>query len=112
MVSRIVDCNVRSESLTQFKTTLAERFIPQIKQQPGFVDLVESVDSETGHFVCMTLWKTKEDVSRYDGGLFQEIAGTLGPLMKEAPAVHTMTVENAPTHNVVRGEETAQATAA
>ena len=112
MVSRIVDCNIRAENLDQFKTTLANRFLPQIKSQPGFVDLVESIDLETGHFVCMTLWKSKEDVARYDAGLFQEVADTLGPLMKEAPSVHTMSVENAPAHNVEEGQERTRATAA
>src|SRR5436305_15173021 len=96
MVSRIEDCNIRSENLDQIKTTLANRFLPQIKSQPGFVDLVESIDLETGHFVCITLWKSKDDVARYDAGLFQEVADAFGPLMREAPSVHTMRAEDTP----------------
>ena len=76
MVSRIVDCNVRPENLEQFKATLSERFLPRIKQQPGFVDLVESAD-ENGHFVCMTLWRTPADVERYDKELFGDGSMTI-----------------------------------
>ncbi len=103
MVSRIVSCNIRNDKLNEFTSKLANRYLAQIKQQPGFVDLIESVDSATGHFVCMTLWKTKEDVDRYDRSLFPEIAQNLGPLLVDSPQVQTMTVENSTVHNVQRG---------
>lgn len=103
MISRIVDINVKPENLTQFKSTLNENFVPRIKQQPGFVDLIESVDNQTGHFMCMTLWSSKEDVARYDSGLFQEIAAAVVPLASNQPTVHTMEVENATTHNLSKG---------
>lgn len=107
MISRIVDINVKPENLDQFKSTLADKYLPRIKQQPGFVDLIESVDQKTGHFVCMTLWHTREDVARYDSGLFQEIAAAVVPLATGQPAVHTMEVENATTHNLSRGTSAA-----
>jgi quinol monooxygenase YgiN len=107
MISRIVDINVKTENLDQFTSALNEKYIPRIKQQPGFVDLIESIDRETGHFVCMTLWKSKEDVARYDSGLFQEIAGALVPLASTQPTVHTMQVENATTHNLSKGSSAA-----
>jgi quinol monooxygenase YgiN len=106
MISRIVDCNVQKENLDQFKSTLTEQFLPRIKQQPGFVDLVESCD-ENGHFVCMTLWRSKADVERYDNELFGEIANALVPLMAGNPNVSTLSVENATSHGVQRGQAAA-----
>jgi quinol monooxygenase YgiN len=100
MFSRIVDCNIQNGKLSEFKNTLNSRFIPRVKAQPGFVDLVESVDPATGHFVCMTLWKTQQDLDRYNSSLFQEIAQTLGPLMNEPPKVHSMQVENSTAHKI------------
>ena len=107
MISRIVDCNVNADKLDRFKETLNTDFVPRIKSQPGFVDLVESVDPSTGHFVCMTLWKTTNDVENYNTGLFQEIAGTLGPLMTGAPKVSTLEVENSSAHRIAGGKAAA-----
>ena len=107
MISRIVDCNVKTEKLNHFKETLNTDFVPRIKSQPGFVDILESVDPTTGHFVCTTLWKTKSDVEKYSNGLFQEIAGTLGPLMTDAPKVSTLEVENSTAHNIKAGKAAA-----
>ncbi len=104
MISRIVDCNVKSDKLNEFTSKLANTYIPRIKNQPGFVDVVESVDSATGHFVCMTLWRTKEDVERYDRSLFQEIAQGITPLLTETPQVHTMAVETSSFHRIQQGK--------
>ena len=44
MISRIVDCQVRPEKLNEFRQALHDRFIPRIKTQTGFVDIIESID--------------------------------------------------------------------
>jgi quinol monooxygenase YgiN len=107
MISRIVDCNVKPEQLDRFKQTLNSNFISRIKSQPGFVDILEAVDPNTGHFVCTTLWKTTSDVEKYSNGLFQEIAGALGPLMTDAPKVSTLEVENSTAHHIQAGKAAA-----
>jgi heme-degrading monooxygenase HmoA len=103
MISRIVDCTVRNGKLNEFTNKLTNSYVPRIKSQPGFVDIVESVDPETGHFVCMTLWKTPQDVERYDNSLFQEVAQGLSPLMIEPPQVSTLMVETSSIHRIQRG---------
>jgi len=104
MFSRIVDANIRTDKLNEFKTTLNREFVPRIKQQPGFVDLVESVDPASGHFVCMSLWKTQEDLDRYNNTLFQEIATAVTPLLSDPPKVHSGKVENSTVHKVAAGQ--------
>ena len=104
MFSRVVNATIRTDKLNEFKQTLNTKFIPRLKQQPGFVDLVESVDTQTGQFVCLSVWKTQQDVDRYSTTLFQEIAQTLGPLMTEPPKVHSGRVENSTVHKVAAGQ--------
>lgn len=103
MISRIVQLNVKKECLGDLRQALAETYNPRIKQQPGFVDMVQSLDAQSGQFVCMSLWKSSEDVARYDSGLFQEIATAVTPLVTDAPTVKTMTVETDTIHQVARG---------
>jgi quinol monooxygenase YgiN len=100
MLQRIVDCQVRPEKLNELRRTLNERFIPRIKNEPGFVDIVESADSSTGEFVCQTFWKTQDDVDRYASGLFQEIASELTPLLRDEPKVRTLEVETSTPHKI------------
>jgi quinol monooxygenase YgiN len=107
MISRIVDCNVRTEKLTEFRKALNETFVPRISAQPGFIDIIESVDPNTGHFVCNTFWNSPDDVKRYDEGLFQEVASNIMPYLNGEPKVHTLHVENSSVHRIAAGRAAA-----
>ena len=107
MISRIVDCQVRPEKLNEFRQALHDRFIPRIKTQTGFVDIIESIDPKSGHFVCNTFWKSHDDVKRYDSGLFQEVATGLTPYLSGEPRVETMQVENSTVHRIAAGRSAA-----
>ena len=109
MISRIVDCNVKPDKLNALRQKLNTDYLPRIKQQPGFVDVIESVDTATGHFVCNTFWKTNQDVKHYDSTLFQEIATALTPLLTSPPAVSTLQVENSTPHKITAGKSAAAA---
>jgi quinol monooxygenase YgiN len=109
MISRVVHCHVKPEKIQEFRNTLNQKFVPRITRQSGFVDLLESMDTKTGNFVCNTLWDTTADVERYNQGLFQEIAQALQPLLTEPPTVETMQVENSTAHNINAGTRTAAA---
>ena len=73
MISRIVDCNVKPDKLNALRQKLNTDYLPRIKQQPGFVDVIESVDAATGHFVCNTFWKTNQDVPRNPSPLAEAV---------------------------------------
>jgi quinol monooxygenase YgiN len=107
MISRIVDCNVRPEKLNEFRAALNQEFVPRIKAQPGFVDIIESLDPVSGHFVCNTFWKSSDDVKRYDSGLFQEVATSLTPYLNGEPHVDTMEVETSSVHGIAAGRSAA-----
>ncbi len=103
MISRIVDCHVRPEKLNEFRKTLHDTFVPRIKTQTGFVDIIESLDPKSGHFVCNTFWKSRDDVNRYDNNLFQEVATGLTPYLEGEPRVETMEVETSTVHRISAG---------
>jgi len=103
MYSRIVSCTINPEKVGEFRTALNNEFLPRIQSQPGFVDNIESLDPGTGQFTCVTLWKTAEDVERYDKGFFQEVASALTPLLQGSPTVQTLPVENSSVHHVKAG---------
>ena len=109
MISRIVTCQVKPERLNEFRTTLNQQFLPRIQRQRGFVDVVESLDSKTGTFVCNTFWNTTQDLEKYESGLFPEIATALTPLLQAEPTVLTLTVENSTVHNISAGQKSAAA---
>ncbi len=107
MISRIVTCNVKPEKVNEFRNALKTEVLPNITRQPGFVDLVESMDTSSGTFVCTTLWNTRQDVEYYDQTLFQEIAQKLVPLLTGDPDIKTLTVENSTVHDITSGKSAA-----
>lgn len=107
MISRIVDCHVRPEKLSEFRKALNDKFVPRIKTQTGFVDIIESLDPKSGHFVCNTFWKSRDDVTRYDSGLFQEVANSLTPYLNGEPRVETLEVETSTVHRIAAGRSAA-----
>jgi quinol monooxygenase YgiN len=107
MISRIVSCTIKPEKINEFRNTLKTEVLPNITRQPGFVDLVESIDTATGAFVCTTLWNSRQDVEHYDQTLFQEVAQRLMPLVTGQPDIKTLTVENSTVHDISSGKSAA-----
>lgn len=71
------------------------------------MDLVESLDADSGVFVCTTLWNTRQDVEQYDQTLFPELAQKLVPLLNGQPDIKTLTVENSTVHDISSGKSAA-----
>jgi quinol monooxygenase YgiN len=107
MISRIVSCTIRPDKINEFRNTLKTEVLPNITRQAGFVDLVESIDTASGAFVCTTLWNTRQDVEHYDQTLFQEVAQRLMPLVTGQPDIKTLTVENSTVHDISSGKSAA-----
>jgi len=103
MFSRIINCTIDPARVNDFKSALNNQFLPRIQAQPGFVDNLESLDPATGQFCCVTVWKTASDVANYDNGLFKEVSEKITPLLKGAPSVQTLPVENSSMHHIKSG---------
>jgi quinol monooxygenase YgiN len=107
MYASIINCSINPARVEEFRGTLNGEFLPRIQAQPGFVDNIESLDTTSGQFCCVTLWKSAADVERYENGLFQEIAESITPLLEDTPTVQTLPVENSSAHNVRAGKAAA-----
>jgi heme-degrading monooxygenase HmoA len=107
MLSRIITCTIDPAKINEFRTALNDEYLPRIQSQPGFVDNIESLDTNTGKYCCVTMWESPADVQNYDNGLFKEIAANLGPMMTDVPTVETLPVENSSMHHVKTGRAAA-----
>jgi quinol monooxygenase YgiN len=107
MISRIVTCTIKPEKISEFRALLRSEVVPAIMRQPGFVDLVESIDDGGGTFVCTTLWNTLRDVEYYDQTLFPDLAQRLVPLLSGQPDIKTLMVENSTVHDISSGKSAA-----
>ncbi len=104
MFSRIVQCEIQTSKLGELRQALNDTVLPTLRQQPGFVDVIESCDPVTGDFVCMTLWRTNEDVQRYEREIFPQHAQQLQPLTTGEVTVKNLPVENSSIHRIAAGK--------
>lgn len=104
MFSRVITCTIKSDKVDEFRDAVNKDFLPRIQAQQGFLENIESCDPSSGKYCCVTLWKSEADIKNYDKGLFQEVAGRLGPLMEGRPVVETLPVENSSSHNIHAGQ--------
>ena len=100
MLARIVTATVQPVKISEFRHLLNNKLLPVIQSQPGFLENIEALDPSTGRFSCTTLWKSREDIERYDNGVFPEIASKMSPMLQGNPVVQTLPVENSSTQHV------------
>jgi heme-degrading monooxygenase HmoA len=108
MYTRIVQCDVKKERISDLRKALPDQVHPILRKQTGFVDVIETLDENTGQFVCMSLWRTREDADRFgksnDWRLIQE---NLVPLAATEPTLRTHAVENSTAHQIRAGKAAA-----
>ena len=102
MFARIITCTIQPAKVNEFRTLLNDKLLPVVQSQPGFVENIEALDPNSGQFSCTTLWKSREDIERYDNGVFPELASKMSPMLQANPVVQTLPVENSSTQRVMR----------
>jgi len=107
MFSRIVQCTLKNNRLDDARQALSTEVIPNLRKQPGFIDAIETLDAQTGQFVCMTLWRTREDADRYGQTEFNRIAPRLREFTQDEPTIRTLAVETSTIHNIAKGKQAA-----
>lgn len=107
MYSRIVNATLKVNRIDEARQTFASEVLPQLRKQPGFIDLIDAIDTQTGQFVCTTLWRTREDADRYGQTEFAKAATRLREYLQNEPTVTTMLVENSTIHNIAKGKQAA-----
>lgn len=100
MLARIITATVQPAKISEFRALLNNKLLPVVQSQPGFLENIEALDPNTGQFSCTTLWKSRDDIERYDNGVFPEIASKMSPMLRGNPVVLTLPVENSSTQHV------------
>jgi len=100
MIARIITGTIAPKKVTEFRTLLNTTLLPRIQSQPGFVENIEALDPNSGHYSSTTLWHNHSDVENYDNDVFPEISAKMSPLLHGNPVVQTLPVEHASRHNV------------
>ncbi len=98
MHTLIIEGSFKPGKKTEFVTSWKNEILPNLKEQPGFVDeilLFETKQPDLG--VGLSFWKTKEEAERYHREVFPKVAAGLGYLMTGPPTVRSFNVEAAET---------------
>jgi heme-degrading monooxygenase HmoA len=101
MYARMIQATTKPGRLKEFVSTMTERALSLLKQQPGFVDAIAlSSDTDRDQFVGVTLWKSKEDADKYINGQGKQILESIKPLLQQEPTFRTFNLEASTIHNI------------
>lgn len=90
MIARLVQVTTKPGQLPEFVKAMAERNLPILKQQPGFVDaVVLTSDAKHDQLVGIAIWRTKEDAERYAKGQGRQVLEAMKPLLQKMPTIRT-----------------------
>ena len=67
MFTRVVEVQAKPGRAKELCNTIAERALPILRNQPGFVDeLVLVSNSQADRVLAISVWRTQEDAERYN----------------------------------------------
>jgi len=90
MIARLVQITTKPGQLQEFVKVMAERNLPILKQQLGFVDaVVLASDPQRDQLVGIAIWRTKEDAERYAKGQGRQVLEAMRPLLQKMPTIRT-----------------------
>jgi quinol monooxygenase YgiN len=101
MVARIVQVTTKPGQLEEFVKTMAERNLPILKQQPGFVDaVVLTSDTQHDQLVGIAIWKSKKDAEKYANGQGRQVLEAMRPLLQKTPTIRTFNLAASTAYNI------------
>ena len=80
MYARMIQATTKQGRLKEFVSTMTERALSLLKQQPGFVDAIAlSSDTDRDQFVGVSLWKSKVDAEKHMNGQGKQMLESSSP---------------------------------
>jgi len=105
MFTRVVEVQAKPGRAKDLCTTIAERALPILRNQPGFVDeLVLVSNSQADRVLAISVWRTQEDAERYNREQYPTINELIQNQVASAPKVQTFTVDLSTTHRIAAGK--------
>lgn len=101
MIARVVQVTTKPGQLQEFVKAMAERNLPILKQQPGFVDaVVLTSDKEHDQLVGIAIWESKKDAERYANGQGRQVLEAMKPLLQNVPTIRTFNLAASTAYDV------------
>jgi heme-degrading monooxygenase HmoA len=105
MFTRVVEVQAKPGRAMELCTTIAEKALPILRNQPGFVDeLVLLSNTQSGRILAISVWRTQEDAERYTREQYPTINALIQNQIVSAPKVQTFTVDLFATHRIAAGK--------
>ena len=94
MHARMLQLTVKPGQVKEVAKKLAEKALPLLKQQEGFVHAIAMTSERGDQFCGISIWKTKQDADRWTSGKSQELLDTvIKPFLRQEPTILSFNVE-------------------
>jgi len=92
MFARSVTIHLKSNSVSEFNSTMFNDILPLLQKQKGFRDEISLVASNGSEAVGISLWDRKEDAEAYNRTAYSEVQKLLARVSEGTPQVQTYEV--------------------
>jgi len=105
MFTRVVEVQAKAGRARDLCNTIAEKALPILRNQPGFVDeLVMVSNTQSDRILAISLWRSQEDAERYNREQYPTVNELIQSQVASAPKVQTFTVDLSTTHRIASGK--------
>jgi heme-degrading monooxygenase HmoA len=105
MFTRVVEVQAKPGRARDLCSTIAEKALPILRNQPGFVEeLVLVSNTQPDRVLAISLWRTREDAERYNREQYPTVNALIQRQVAFAPKVQTFTVDLSTTHRIAAGK--------
>jgi quinol monooxygenase YgiN len=105
MFTRVVEVQAKPGRAKELCNTIAEKALPILRNQPGFVDeLVMVSNTQSDRILAISLWKTQEDAERYNREQYPTVNELIKNQVAFAPKVQTFTINLSTAHRIAAGK--------
>ncbi|HEY5525990.1 MAG TPA: antibiotic biosynthesis monooxygenase [Candidatus Anoxymicrobiaceae bacterium] len=88
MYARILRFRVDTEKIDQGIEIFEDGYVPEAKQQKGFLEAILLGDRETGKGMTLSIWQTEADAKETEqSGFLQQVIAKFAGFFTEAPTV-------------------------
>jgi heme-degrading monooxygenase HmoA len=105
MFTRVVEVQAKPGRAKDLCNTIAEKALPILRNQPGFVDEFVMVSTtQSDRILAISLWRTQEDAERYNREQYPTVNELIQNQVIATPKVETFTVDLSTTHRIAAGK--------
>jgi quinol monooxygenase YgiN len=93
MIARIIQLTTQPGKLQELVKAMAERNLPILKQQPGFLEaMVLTSGTQGDELIGIAIWKSQKNAEQYASGQGREVLEAMRPLLERMPTIRTFSL--------------------